>query len=346
MSLKFFKVVALPGVLEANAMYFQYDAADAAAGLVIHMTDSAGLVARTVYGKSDATADIAAAIAAYDAAGATKLAAEIELAFTGDATGSASTDGSGDVSVALTLADVGTAGSFSVVTTDSKGRVTAGRALVDTDLPASITSNTSGNAATATLADEADKVTNALTINGTAFDGSAAQDFNLITAAEKGAAGGVATLDENGFIPNSQLPGAVDEIIEVADYNALPAVGEAGKLYVTVNEVDGKTAVYRWGGTVYVKVSDVASSADVADTLATARAIALSGDATGTVNFDGSTNVEIVTTLADVGTAGEQGPVVTTDAKGRVVSSRALELADMPAGITATTVDFAEAPAW
>ena len=143
MSLKFFKVVALPGVLEANAMYFQYDAADAAAGLVIHMTDSAGLVARTVYGKSDATADIAAAIAAYDAAGATKLAAEIELAFTGDATGSASTDGSGDVSVALTLADVGTAGEQGpVVTTDAKGRVVSSRALELADMPAGITATT------------------------------------------------------------------------------------------------------------------------------------------------------------------------------------------------------------
>ena len=239
-----------------------------------------------------------------------------------------------------------TSGAYGLGSTPAYG--TAGQVLTSAGTGATPTwqSDISGNAATATLADEADKVTNALTINGTAFDGSAAQEFDLIDASEKGAAGGVATLDENGFIPNSQLPGAVDEIIEVADYDALPAVGEAGKLYVTVNEVAGKSAVYRWGGTVYVKVSDVASSADVADTLAIARAIALSGDATGTVNFDGSANVEIVTTLAAVGTAGEQGPVVTTDAKGRVVSSRALELADMPAGITATSVDFAEAPAW
>lgn len=62
-------------------------------------------------------------------ASAVKLATTRNLAFTGDATGTLSFDGSGDVSTALTLSPTGvTAGTFTRVTVDAKGRVTAGQA--------------------------------------------------------------------------------------------------------------------------------------------------------------------------------------------------------------------------
>jgi len=51
------------------------------------------------------------------------------ITYTGDATGS------GTTSVTLTLAAVGTAGTYTKVTTNSKGLVTAGTTLVDTDIP-------------------------------------------------------------------------------------------------------------------------------------------------------------------------------------------------------------------
>jgi len=51
------------------------------------------------------------------------------VTFTGDATGSGST------SVTLTLASVGTAGTYTKVTTDAKGRVTSGTTLSATDIP-------------------------------------------------------------------------------------------------------------------------------------------------------------------------------------------------------------------
>lgn len=53
------------------------------------------------------------------------------IALTGDATGSGSFDGSQDLSIALTLQAVGTAGTYSVVQTDSKGRVTSGGQLIE-----------------------------------------------------------------------------------------------------------------------------------------------------------------------------------------------------------------------
>lgn len=51
------------------------------------------------------------------------------ITYTGDATGT------GTTSVTLTLASVGTAGTYTKVTTDAKGRVTAGATLEATDIP-------------------------------------------------------------------------------------------------------------------------------------------------------------------------------------------------------------------
>ena len=69
-----------------------------------------------------------------------------------------------------------------------------------------------------------------------------------INSTEKGTANGVATLDQNGHIPSSQLPSSVDEIVEITD---LSGTGESGKIYV--NTTDNKT--YRWSGSSFVEIS-------------------------------------------------------------------------------------------
>jgi hypothetical protein len=79
-----------------------------------------------------------------------------------------------------------------------------------------------------------------------------------IPATEKGAADGVATLDSAGKVPSTQLPSFVDDVIEAANFAALPATGETGKIYVTID--DRKT--YRWSGTVYVEISAAPGSTD------------------------------------------------------------------------------------
>ena len=66
-----------------------------------------------------------------------------------------------------------------------------------------------------------------------------------------GAANGVAPLDSNKLIPSSYLPAYVDDVLEYDNYDSLPASGESGKIYVTLD--DGKT--YRWGGTSYAEIS-------------------------------------------------------------------------------------------
>ena len=79
--------------------------------------------------KLDANSKLPASItggADGNAATATKLQTARTLSLSTDATGSASFDGSANATIAVTLASVGTAGTYKSVTTDAKGRVTAG----------------------------------------------------------------------------------------------------------------------------------------------------------------------------------------------------------------------------
>lgn len=55
----------------------------------------------------------------------------------------------------------------------------------------------------------------------------------------------------DGLIPANQLPGYVDDVIEVTDDAALPVTGEAGKIYVVLDSNKQK----RWSGTVYVTLT-------------------------------------------------------------------------------------------
>lgn len=67
----------------------------------------------------------------------------------------------------------------------------------------------------------------------------------------KGVANGIATLDQNGLVPSSQLPSYVDDVIEVSTFSALPNTGESGKIYITQDT----NLTYRWSGTAYVEIS-------------------------------------------------------------------------------------------
>jgi hypothetical protein len=72
-----------------------------------------------------------------------------------------------------------------------------------------------------------------------------------IPASEKGVVNGVATLDDAGKVPATQLPSYVDDVQEAANLAAFPATGETGKIYVALDT--NKT--YRWSGSVYVYIT-------------------------------------------------------------------------------------------
>ena len=102
------------------------------------------------------------------------------------------------------------------------------------------------------------------TVQQTALDGK--QDtlgYTPEDTANKGVANGYAELDATGKVPSAQLPSFVDDVIESADFASLPATGESGKIYVTLD--DNKS--FRWGGSVYV---EIASSLALGETETTA----------------------------------------------------------------------------
>lgn len=67
----------------------------------------------------------------------------------------------------------------------------------------------------------------------------------------------------NGLIPSTLLPSFIDDVLEVANYAALPATGETGKIYVTL--ADNK--VYRWSGSAWIEI--VASPGSIVNSLNT-----------------------------------------------------------------------------
>jgi hypothetical protein len=93
------------------------------------------------------------------------------LTFTGDVTGTGSTGSS----TALTLASVGTAGTYTKVTTDAKGRVTSGTTLSATDIPnldaSKITSGTIDAARLPSYVDDVVEAANLAAFPGTGETG-------------------------------------------------------------------------------------------------------------------------------------------------------------------------------
>ena len=87
---------------------------------------------------------------------------------------------------------------------------------------------------------------------------TAALGYTPLDASTRAQANGVASLDGSGLVPSAQLPGFVDDVIEVSDFAALPGTGSAGKLYVALDS----NKVFRWSGSVYVEVSGSPGSTD------------------------------------------------------------------------------------
>jgi hypothetical protein len=72
-----------------------------------------------------------------------------------------------------------------------------------------------------------------------------------IPSSEKGAVNGVATLDESGKVPSSQLPSYVDDVLEFSNLSSFPAEGESGKIYIDLST----NVTYRWSGSVYIQIT-------------------------------------------------------------------------------------------
>ena len=141
------------------------------------------------------------------------------------------------------------------------------------------------------------------TATQTALDGK-------VSTSLLGAASGVATLDANGLVPESQLPSYVDDVVEYASQSAFPATGVSGKIYVATDT--NKT--YRWSGSAYVEIS--ASLA-----LGTTHSTAFYGDYGNAAYAHGVTNK---------GSAFASGLYkITTNSQGHVTAATAVQKSDI-----------------
>ena len=77
-----------------------------------------------------------------------------------------------------------------------------------------------------------------------------AQLNDKIDASQKGANNGVASLDNSGKIPSSQLPSYVDDVLEFDTRSAFPVEGEAGKIYTDLST----NTTWRWAGSTYQQI--------------------------------------------------------------------------------------------
>jgi hypothetical protein len=84
------------------------------------------------------------------------------------------------------------------------------------------------------------------------------RDEGYLHSSLKGTANGLAELDENGLVKNTQLPSYVDDVLEYETFLTLPVTGEAGKIYVITGpeDTDHYNKVYRWSGSQYSVISD------------------------------------------------------------------------------------------
>ena len=82
----------------------------------------------------------------------------------------------------------------------------------------------------------------------------------------------------DGKVPASQLPSFVDDVIEVANYAALPIPGATGVIYITLDT----NKVYRWTGSVYVEIASGVTNLSYTP-----------GVSNGTVNSDTGTDATI-----------------------------------------------------
>ena len=241
-----------------------------------------------------------------NAATATALETARTLAISGDATGSASFDGSANATISATLANTGvsaaTYGSgsqVSQITVDSKGRIT--------------------NAVNVAIS-------TSLSIVG----GSGTGSVNLLVDG--------LTFVDGDFVNTSVAGTSVTIGLDATNNNtannlvARDGSGNfsAGTITAALTgNVTGDVVGNVTGNLVGDVTGDVTGTATTATTLQTPRNFTVTGDATtdSAQSFDGSGNVALPITLANSGVSaatygsGSAVPVITVDAKGRITSA-------------------------
>lgn len=167
------------------------------------------------------------------------------------------------------------------------------------------------------------------------FETKAHASSTYALASAIGVANGLATLDDSGLVPSSQLPSYVDDVLEFDSKDKFPANGEDGKIYV--DKSDNKT--YRYTGSGYLWINSAVATAD--------EAVKAHKDADGNIITDTyEKKTDAVASLAtkqdkltfdDTPTTGSMNPV-TSDGIKKAIDAKTVDLSNYPTndGVGAT----------
>lgn len=159
------------------------------------------------------------------------------------------------------------------------------------------------------------------------FETKAHASSTYALASAIGVANGIATLDDSGLVPSSQLPSYVDDVLEFDSKDKFPANGEDGKIYV--DKSDNKT--YRYTGSGYLWINSAVATAD--------EAVKAHKDADGNIitdTYEKKTDAaaSLVTkqdklTFDDIPTADSLNPV-TSDGIKKAIDAKTVDLSNYP----------------
>ena len=166
----------------------------------------------------------------------------------------------------MTKTDVTTALGYTPPTTDTTYGIATAKTAGLVKSGSGITVDTSGN----------------VSINNNSHTHTIANVTGLQSALDsklntslKGAASGLAELDNNGKVPSSQLPSYVDDVIDVAmasdlasatDKSGATIKPETGKIYIDDIGDNASNKTYRWSGTTYVVISETLALGETSST--------------------------------------------------------------------------------
>ena len=252
-------------------------------------------------------ADVGALGSGATAVAAAKLATARTISITGDGTGSASFDGTGNVSISLAVTDDSHAHTFA----NLKNRPTtlAGYGITDAAASGHVHADLFQKAGGVITGLTQINVASGPTIGGATFDNGW---LRIGTSA-----GGIA------IDPNEIMASGHELLLGTVTSHGVGLM--VGNVKAGAVKADG---LYSMNSKV---LTEAAGSAVSAGKLATARALALTGDATGSLTFDGSADASMAVTLANSGVTAGTFTKVTVDAKGRVTAATTQTAADIPA---------------
>lgn len=252
-------------------------------------------------------ADVGALGSGATAVAAAKLATARTISITGDGTGSASFDGTGNVSISLAVTDDSHAHTFA----NLKNRPTtlAGYGITD--------AATSGHAHADLFQKSGGVITGLTQVNVASGPTIGGATFDNGWLRVGTSAGGIA------IDPNEIMASGHELLIGTITSHGVGLM--VGNVKAGAVKADG---LYSMNSKV---LTEAAGAAVSAGKLTTARALALTGDATGSLTFDGSADASMAVTLANSGVTAGTFTKVTVDAKGRVTAATTQTAADIPA---------------